>query len=270
LRIELDAPRGLSLRFQYLSIDLSSAEQQAFFAEYGQALERLLQRGFSAIDERLRRLQFLQECQKQLVNASVVVTLLRQLSAEELGHYRFLAQIIDLEKPEPNPTLSIGGRDSFWILQRDDATVRLTGTRSLAWCRNPDEALQNTTIGGEITTKQLEGWVHLVNRGPFSTLSNLERKIVTLWVSKPLLAYVESIFLIVNGYVLAGGYKEQLRIREEGPLPQWLETLTDEEAKSPWVTVLQRMHDPETPPGLDFSPWYLDFSQSTPLKEKNR
>ena len=91
LRIELDAPRGLGFRYQYLSIDLSPAEQRVFFAEYGQALERLLQRGFSVIDERLRRLEFLQECQKPLVNASVVVTLLRPLSAEELGHYRFLA-----------------------------------------------------------------------------------------------------------------------------------------------------------------------------------
>ena len=108
--------------------------------------------------------------------------------------------------------------------------------------------------------------MHLVGRGPFSTLSDLERTIVTLWVSKPLLPCVESIFLIVNGYALAGGQQEQLRIREEGPAPAWLETLTDEEAKNPWVTVLQRMHDPARPPGLDFSPWYLDFTRLTPPK----
>jgi hypothetical protein len=270
LRIELDAPRGLSFRYQYLSIDLSPAEQRVFFAEYGQALERLLQRGFSAIDDRLRRLEFLQECQKQLVNASVVVTLLRPVSAEELGHYRFLAEIRGQDERDPRPTLCIGGRDGYWSLKRDDSTVLLTGTRSLAWCRNPDESLQNTTIGGELTTKQLEGWVHLVNRGPFSTLSNLERTIVILWVSKPLLPCFESIFLIVNGYALAGGRQEQLRIREEGPAPAWLETLTEDEAKIPWVTVLQRMHDRGTPPGLDFSPWYLDFSQSTPPKVQER
>jgi hypothetical protein len=62
LRIALDAPRGLAFRYQYLSIDLcidlSPAEQRAFFAEYGQALEGLLQQGFGAVDERLRRLEF--------------------------------------------------------------------------------------------------------------------------------------------------------------------------------------------------------------------
>jgi hypothetical protein len=124
LRIELDAPRGLGLRYQYLSIDLSPAEQSALFAEYGQALERLMQQGFSAMDERFHRLEFLQECKNQLMDASVVVTLLRPLSAEELGHYRFLAKITDPEKGNTSPSLWIGGRDSFWEFNRDDPPVR--------------------------------------------------------------------------------------------------------------------------------------------------
>jgi hypothetical protein len=181
LRIQLDAPKGLSLRYQYLNIDLSSAEQRVFFAEYGQALERLLQRGFSAVDERLRRLEFLQECRKQLVNASLVVTLNRPLNPEELGHYRFLAQIIDLEKGEPIPTLWIAGRDAFWSSKsREGSTAHVIGTRSLAWSRDPEETLQDTIEIGGWTTKELEGWVSLVGRGPFLTLSNLGRKMVTL------------------------------------------------------------------------------------------
>ena len=127
LRIALDAPRGLGLRYQYLSIDLSPAEQRVFFAEYGQALERLLQQGFGAIDERLRRLEFLQECQKQLVKASVVITLHRPVTAEELGHYRFLAEIIDLEERDPHPTLWIGGRDAYSSFHSDDTTKQLAG-----------------------------------------------------------------------------------------------------------------------------------------------
>lgn len=38
LRIVLDSPRGLGLRFQHLSIPLSEPEQAAFFAEYGSQL----------------------------------------------------------------------------------------------------------------------------------------------------------------------------------------------------------------------------------------
>ncbi len=50
LRIALDSPRGLSLRYQHLSIPLSEAEQAAFFAEYGSQLESILHKGFGAID----------------------------------------------------------------------------------------------------------------------------------------------------------------------------------------------------------------------------
>jgi hypothetical protein len=87
LRIALDSPRGLGFRYQYLRINLSEAEQSAFFAEYGQGLEQLLRKGFSAIDEKLHRLEFHQECQKELVEARVVITLRQPATAEQLGHY---------------------------------------------------------------------------------------------------------------------------------------------------------------------------------------
>jgi hypothetical protein len=87
LRMALDDARGLHLRYQYLSLDLSPAEQQAFFAEYGQALERLVQGGFRAVEKRLRWQEFLLEYQRQLVWAAVVVTLDRPANAEELGHF---------------------------------------------------------------------------------------------------------------------------------------------------------------------------------------
>ena len=230
-----------------------------------------MQQGLGAIDERLRRLEFLQECQKQLVKARVVVTLQHAATATELGRYRFLAETIDLEQRDPHPTLWIGGRDAYANASFCGTTTLLAGTRSLAWCHGPDERLQNTTIVGNEMTKQLEGWVDLVRRGPFSTLSIFDRKSVTLWVTRPLLPLVEGIFLIVNDYVIAGGYSEQLRVREVGPPPKWPETLTEEETETPWVTVLQRMHDLRgRPPELDFSPWFLDFSQFTPPKVRHQ
>lgn len=256
LRVALDSSRGLGFRFTYLSIPLSEAEQSAFFAEYGQALERLMQEGFSAMDQKFHRLEFLHECKNQLVNAGVVVRLLRPLNAEELGHYRFFAKITDtLEKDNPNPTLWIGGRDSFWEFNDDDPPVRVVATQSLAWYRNPDETLHTSIAIGDLTTEHLQGWVDLVGHSPFSTLSELDRKIVVFWVSKPLLPCIESIFLIVNNYQLAGGHREEFWDHPEygiGPAPEWPEKLTDEEAKIPWAFVLY--------------PQYLDFSDSTPPK----
>jgi hypothetical protein len=263
LRIELDSPRGLGFRFNYLGIPLSLAEQQVFFAEYGQALERLLQKGFSAMDERLRRLEFLQECQKQLEFAKVVVTLNRPVNAEELGHFRFLADIQGLV-PGRQPMLWIGCRDAFRSEKRTDGSpVLVIGSKGLAWCRNPDETLEShIDPAGVLTTKKLDADVILIDRGPFSTFASLLYCTrVVFWVTKPLVPFIESIYLIVDDYVLAGGHREQLHILESGSSPPWIEMLTDEEAKSPWVTVLHQT-------GPEYSPWYLDFSLSTPRRSR--
>ena len=59
LRIALDSPTGLSLRYQYLQVPLSEAEQASFFAEWGSQMEEALHKGFGGIlheIERLRRL----------------------------------------------------------------------------------------------------------------------------------------------------------------------------------------------------------------------
>ena len=61
LRIALDSAEGLGLRFQYLSIPLSEAEQAAFFARWGGGLEQLITDSMQAVDSRLDRMEFFQE-----------------------------------------------------------------------------------------------------------------------------------------------------------------------------------------------------------------
>ncbi len=306
LLVQLNSPRGLGFRLQYLSIDLSSAEQRAFFAEYGQALEGLLQRGFSGIDERLHRQEFLQECQRPLVSADLVITLNRPLNAEELGHYRFLAQIKDSSGGHRHRSLWIGGQDAFRSATRseDGSTALLLGTMRLAWFRELDEmltgpgdmqaverplnaspfkaseALANSPQPGGWSTKQLKVGICLEGgHGPFSTLSDLERKWVFMWVTKPLVPLIDSMYLIVNGYVLAGGPREQLHVKEESTPPSWIKTLTDKEANTPWVCVLRQdmLGAPTLVLGEDFSHldnsythWHIDFSQSTPPKKQDQ
>jgi hypothetical protein len=307
LRVELDAPRGLGFRFTYLDISLSRAEQQAFFAEYGQALERLVQEGFRAMDKRLHRAEFLQEYQRHLVWADLIVNLNRVLNAEELGHYRFLAQIKDSSGGHRHRSLWIGGQDAFHSATRseDGSPVLLLGTMRLAWCRelldktvtgpgdlgaieralnaSPFNGLETLTNYPEqfqgVSTKQLKVGVGLAGRVPFSTLSDLERKFVSMWVTKPLVPLIESMYLIVNDYVLAGGRREQLHLKEESTPPPWIKTLTDKEANTPWVCVLRQdmLGAPTLVLGEDFSQWdfsythwHIDFSQSTPPKKQDQ
>jgi hypothetical protein len=61
LRIELDAPGGFFIRFQYLAIPLSEAEQASFLAQYGDRIQEVVSTGFQRIERTLNRLLFLQE-----------------------------------------------------------------------------------------------------------------------------------------------------------------------------------------------------------------
>jgi hypothetical protein len=220
-----------------------------------------MQQGFSAMDERFHRLEFLQQCQRQLARADFVVTWNRPLTTEELGHYRVLAEIKDPYSWDQSPTLSIGGRNGFMNAKSTDGS-RAVGQRTIVWCRDPDETLEDHLSLGKWRTKQLKVGIH--GRFPFPTLSNWERKWVFMWVTKPLVPLIESIYLIVNDYALAGGPREQLHVDEARKPPSWIKALTDEEAKIRWVSVLRQVA-PGAPEGSD---WYIDFSQSTPPKKQ--
>lgn len=146
LRIVLDSPRGLGLRFQHLGVPLSEPEQAAFFAEYGSQLESILHRGFSQVDERLRRLEFFHDASLPLDSVELLIELKAEFNPLLLGHFRIMAELIDLHEPEPHPTLWIACRDAYPVYFSDNQNTPLIGTRSLGWSRQPNQKLQDTTF----------------------------------------------------------------------------------------------------------------------------
>lgn len=269
LRIKLDSPRGLSLRYQYLDIPLSEAEQKAFFAEYGAEIEGILHKGFGAVEERLRRIEFLHDCAKPLMGASVVLTLKEECKVEDLGHFRFIVEILNLYEPEPHPGLWIAGRDAYSEFISEGRSRKLLGVKSLAWSQYPDEKIQNTVIcidGG--STKQLEAFGHLHKRGPYRTLGDLEKRDMSVYLTKPLFDLVRGIYVTANEYIIQGASDEYFVPMDMAPLVKWPETLSDEEMGVPWVTVALKITDPPDwmPTDLARTGWSLDFSRYTPEK----
>src|SRR5436189_159316 len=49
MRIVLDGPDGLSIRFQYLNIHMSEAEQATFFARWGDDIQSVIAEGFGEV-----------------------------------------------------------------------------------------------------------------------------------------------------------------------------------------------------------------------------
>lgn len=58
IRYALDSPEGLAIRYQYLSIPLSEAEQASFFSRFGKDLERLVTGRFERLEKKLDLAEF--------------------------------------------------------------------------------------------------------------------------------------------------------------------------------------------------------------------
>lgn len=88
LRIELDSPAGFFIRFQYLGIPLSEAEQASFLSRYGDQIQQVVTTGFQRIERTLNRLLFLQEARGELGYLHFRFNLNRVYTASEIGHFR--------------------------------------------------------------------------------------------------------------------------------------------------------------------------------------
>lgn len=93
LRIALDSPDGFAIRYQYLQIPLSEAEQAAFFARWGDDIQSVISTGFQDVHRTLNRLLFLQESTDPLSAFSVLLELDRNYPAEAIGHFRAFCEL---------------------------------------------------------------------------------------------------------------------------------------------------------------------------------
>ncbi len=59
LRLALDSVEGYALRYSFLDISLSDAEQKAFFARFGEDLQSLISGRMDSLEERIEEIQFI-------------------------------------------------------------------------------------------------------------------------------------------------------------------------------------------------------------------
>ena len=146
---------------------LSEAEQAAFFAEYGTKLESMLIEGFGHVDERLKRLEFLHNCSQPLLGASVELFLNEERTPAQLGHFRFMVEILDLYEPEPHPTLWIAGRDAYMTAHRGEEVWQIAGVRASHGPASPMSESKTRTLA--LASRLLTIFKHLaifINMGP--------------------------------------------------------------------------------------------------------
>lgn len=220
-------------------------------------------------EEAEARLEFFIERSKPLMGGSVILVLKEPFSPNDLGHFRFMAQILNLLEPDPHPSLWIAGRDAYMVKSINGVSYRLMGTKSLVWSQNPDEQIQNTVLSfSEATTTQLNAGGHLYKRGPFKTISDLEDRALTIFVTKPLYKQIAGIYLTANNLIISGAEAEHFVPLDSSPLVDWPEPLTEDEANIPWIAVMLKIHDPPDwmVPELARTSFKINFSEYTPRR----
>jgi len=262
LRTLLDGAAGLGLRYRYLNIPLSEPEQAAFFERFGPQLERLMLNQFDPVDERLARIEFLHACAKPLTGIEIVVTLKRQYSPAELGHFRVLCGLINQHESDPHPTVWIGCRDAYNDGAGGRTKARKFGCKSLLWSRNPDVMILSAVSG---TTQTSAHELRAGGRRPYPTLAAMDDSTMWVFVTRPLFEQIEGIGLVAQGYILTAANAEDLEAEDTNPSVTWPEPLTEHESKVPWV-LLQAKREPGSAPWTWPRSWPLAFSKFTPRR----
>lgn len=98
LRIGLDTADGFCIRYQYLDIHLSAAEQASFFSRWGDDIQSIISTGFQKVEKKLNDIIFYQIANDVLQNISVTIKLNRVYKAEEIGHFRVFC-LFDITQP---------------------------------------------------------------------------------------------------------------------------------------------------------------------------
>jgi hypothetical protein len=112
IRLSLDNPDGLSIRYQYLQIPLSDAEQATFFARWGEDIQAFISDRFSRLESRLNRIQFLQEANSVLRRLTVVFDLDRRYKGIEIGHFRAFSDFFLKEPKHEIMSVLFGATDN--------------------------------------------------------------------------------------------------------------------------------------------------------------
>jgi len=145
----------------------------------------------------------------------------------------------------------------------------LFGSKSLSWSRHPDERIQDTVFSTDsLSANEIEAGAHLHKHGPFKTIGDLDRKDLSIYVTKTLYDAIAGIYFIANDYVMAGAEAQMFFPLDSVPLEPWPEELTPEEQAIPWLCVMLKiLEPPEWMPGeLARQGWGIDFSNFTPPK----
>jgi hypothetical protein len=279
IRVALDSTDGLGIRYQYLRITLSEAEQAAFFGRWGADIQNLISERFGKLEKTLNRLQFLAESSVPLDNFGVALELDREYLATELGHFRAFATL-RLKEPKRFHFYSIFGASDNWgrIRAKSDSDLSPEkngigqGSSGGHWSidladEDPDSEeeasitetlLSSYSQTGLAKVRQIYfgfGGNFSVRVPPYLMLRDLDEASLLLFLNRSLAERVKAIRVYGNEYLLTYFVRDKIKI---APAPANFRApmhFTKDELADEW-TILSN----------DLSSFRLSFSENTPTR----
>lgn len=243
IRALLDSTEGLGIRFQYLDISLSDAEQKAFFGRFGADLQDVITRQHETVERGLARLEFLHAMSRPLLEFGLELSLKKPFTAEELGHFRMALELQMVDSPRP--WWYLAGRDRY------DGTGPV-GRTSYFWRGN--DSSNAVKIGGGVAQNPV--WSLIFGVGFLieeqrATPEILDRSAIHVYVTERLASQASRLRVFANGYDLFRADLTKAKTGNWRPHSPWPEALADEENAEKWV-------------GYESSFWMIDLDRTSP------
>lgn len=238
LRIVLDAPDGLSIRYQFLHIPLSDAEQAAFFGKWGTDLQSLISQSFESIEKRLARVEFNQERHRPLRHIGFLAELDGEITPETLPTFRLLISIMPpsgqpyeqlhlaMTNGDGKPHCGPGVGDSI---------------AGAFWANDPKKPF--STSGSVRPKKQSKfyassGFSEFGDPARQVSLGDLDENWICFFASKQLADRIVKVELHGNAYRLWRCERDQLGFDEPNESLDWPWDVADTEMADKWVRVI--------------------------------
>lgn len=290
LRISLDSPDGFWIRFQYLGLPLSEAEQSSFFAKWGDDIQSVIATGFQRIDKTLERVLFLQEASDVMSSLTLTFELVRSYKAEEIGHFRAYCSMYLKEPKHKIFSILFGSSDKSNRMRSDlnaDFTEQKSGIKygigggqweqHVNWgsadtknsnestVAHDDDKLKYQNVGSsssigidpvEFVSIRYDHDNSFIRYQPRLCLRDIDDAMFLPIVNKSLAEKIRAIHIISNGYKLQEITKSKFSIDSSAFSSNIPANFTNDELNDVWVRIRP----------IDASAFRISFSDQTPKR----
>ncbi len=281
IRIVLDSTDGFAIRFQYLGISLSEAEQASFFGRWGDEIQSLIATGFQRIESSLDRILFLQEVSDVLSTLYVQFELDRSYDADEINHFRAFCYLHPKEpklgifdvifgstdrsrrmqpgaQPESAgpPGIKHGISGGAWETQ---LIADREGSKRSGRVKERQQVSGFSSVGMDPVPFLTISYAHdhsLIRPFPRLSLKDLDEAAWVPMLNRSLAEKIKAIHVYANGYKLLELLRSEFSIDATPFDPEIPIAFTQDELQDPWVRLRPQMA----------STFEISFSRHTPRR----